>query len=140
MNGIGQCMTTRPWPWKMALDESPPPPRKLIKDLRVLTRFVALYCRFRHAGSAKAPVNFKFADVPALAGGRLSLCTACNKLLAHALVKRLRCPLDPKPACKRCPQHCYAPPYRAQIREVMRFSGRKLVLSGRLHYLVRLFS
>jgi len=37
--------------------------------------------------------------------------------------------------CKHCPEHCYAPRYRAQIREVMRYSGPRLVLRGRLDYL-----
>jgi hypothetical protein len=46
--------------------------------------------------------------------------------------------MDPKPACKHCPQHCYAPRYRDEIREVMRYSGRKLVMSGRVDYLVHL--
>ena len=63
------------------------------------------------------------------------LCPACRKLLAHAFVQRSHCPLDPKPACKKCPTHCYAPKYRAQIREVMKYSGRRLGLRGRLDYL-----
>ncbi len=112
--------------------------RKLQRDARTLTRFVALYCQYRHRGAAKSPVQFKFADVAALNRGPLALCGDCTRLLAHALVKRMHCPLDPKPACKHCPQHCYAPKYRAAIREVMRFSGRKLLLGGRLDYLWRL--
>ena len=53
-------------------------------------------------------------------------------------MKRSRCPLDPKPACKHCPVHCYHPTYRQNIREVMRYSGRRLVLSGRLDMLYHL--
>jgi hypothetical protein len=46
--------------------------------------------------------------------------------------------MDPKPMCKHCPSHCYRPSYRARIREVMKFSGRKMVLSGRLDFLLHL--
>ena len=74
----------------------------------------------------------------AIHGKPLHLCAACTKLLSHSFVKRRSCPLDPKPACKRCPTHCYAPFYRAQIREVMKVSGRKFVLRGRLDYLLHL--
>ncbi len=83
-------------------------------------------------------MQLKTHDVTTLARGKLTLCADCTRLLAHALVKRSHCPLDPKPACKHCPQHCYHPKYRAAIREVMRYSGRRLVLSGRLDYFIHL--
>lgn len=37
--------------------------------------------------------------------------------------------------CKHCPDHCYYPTYREQIRKVMAFSGRQMVVRGRLDYL-----
>ena len=49
--------------------------------------------------------------------------------------ERARCPLEPKPSCRLCTDHCYAPTHREQIREVMKFSGRHLILRGRLHLL-----
>ncbi len=124
-------------PLKVITGDAAATPKKLRKDLRVLASFISLYCRFRHPSATKTPAALKFVDVEAVFGRPLPLCPACTKLLAHALFKRMRCPLDPKPACKHCPQHCYAPTYRAEIREVMRYSSRKLLLSGRLHYLVR---
>ena len=45
------------------------------------------------------------------------------------------CPMSPKPSCKHCPSHCYHPTCRARIREVMKFSGRRLVMTGRLDLL-----
>ena len=116
----------------------PPADKKLLRDLKTLTRFIAIYCRYRHAATDKLSVQLKTHDVTTLARGQLTLCADCTRLLAHALVKRSHCPLDPKPACKHCPRHCYHPKYRAAIREVMRYSGRKLVLSGRLDYFIHL--
>lgn len=111
---------------------------KLEKDLRVLVRFIRLYCGHRHAGAAKAPFALHGFNGRALGRRPAVLCPPCRKLLAHALVMRARCPLDPKPACKHCPVHCYHPTYRRNIREVMRYSGRRLVLSGRLDLLYHL--
>jgi len=74
----------------------------------------------------------------ALAGREVCLCPACARLLAHAMTKRTHCPMDPKPACKHCSKHCYNPVYREQIQRIMKYSGRKLLLSGRLDYLVRM--
>ena len=112
--------------------------KKLRRDLKVLVRFVQVYCRDRHQDAQKTGVTLKTHDVEAIAGAPVLLCDACAKLLAHAFIKRTRCPMDPKPACKHCPQHCYHPRYRAMIREVMKSSGRKLVMSGRLDYLYHL--
>ena len=111
----------------------------LRRDLKVLARFITIYCHSSHPDQPKSAVNLKTHDAAAIHGRSLDLCSSCQKLLAHAFVKRSRCPLDPKPACKKCPTHCYTPKYRAQIREVMKFSGRKLVLRGRLDYLFHLF-
>jgi len=35
---------------------------------------------------------------------------------------------DQKPACKNCPVHCYAPQQREQIRQVMRWTGPRMLL------------
>ena len=108
------------------------------EDQRVLVRFIRVYCDHRHGDAAKAAFTLSGVDGRVLGKRPVALCLACRKLLAHALVKRARCPLDPKPACKHCPVHCYHPSYRQRIREVMRYSGRRLVLSGRLDMLYHL--
>jgi hypothetical protein len=111
---------------------------ELRKDLKTLALFISIYCRYRHEGTERHPVQMKTHDVQAIAGRAVDLCPECMKLLGHAFIKRTHCPMDPKPACKHCPNHCYHPAYRAQIREVMRFSGRKMFLAGRLDYLFHL--
>lgn len=121
--------------------ESVPARRKarlLERDLKILVTFVCMRCRDCHRHAEKQPFALKTHDVARLARGDIQLCADCRRLLAHALTKRTHCPYDPKPMCKKCPTHCYAPDHRAEIREVMRYSGRRLVLSGRLDYLLHL--
>jgi len=115
-----------------------PPDPKLRGDLRTLAQFIRLYCQNRHAGVEKSELRLKDPYLPDLRVGKIELCPPCAKLLAHAFVKRVHCPFSPKPACKHCQSHCYQPIYREQIREVMRYSGRKIVLSGRLDLLFKL--
>jgi hypothetical protein len=103
-----------------------------------LALFILVYCRHKHPEADKKPAALHTHDVKAIAGRDVVLCAECAKLLAHAFVKRSYCPYDPKPMCKHCPSHCYHPTYRARIREVMKFSGRHLVLHGRLDYLFHL--
>jgi hypothetical protein len=110
----------------------------LDRDIKVLTSFIGLFCRERHPEREKKPVELPGLRAPLTKRPPPDLCSDCGKLLAHAIVKRTYCELDPKPACKKCPRHCYAPKYRAQIREIMRYSGRRMVLRGRLDYLLHL--
>lgn len=110
----------------------------IARDLRTLGKFIDIYCRHKHRDAPKSSPRLKDFDFAALRLDRISLCPACSKLLAHAFVKRAHCPMNPKPACKHCASHCYQPAYREQIRQVMRYSGRKLVLSGRLDLLFKL--
>jgi hypothetical protein len=95
--------------------------RALAKQAKTLSRFIAVYCERQH-GSPRG-----------------ELCVECAGLRDYALRRLSRCPYDPKPKCKECRTHCYAPEYRARIREVMRFSGTHFVRRGRLDWLVRYF-
>ena len=113
---------------------------ELEKDLRILGRFIESYCRRCHAHRDSAPAKLGTHDVEAVVGRELRLCAECRKLLAHSFVKRTRCPLSPKPACRRCPDHCYHPRYRAEIRRVMKTTGWRFALRNPLEYLRHLRS
>lgn len=93
---------------------------KIELEIGTLRRMLALYCRGRHAGGPE-------------------LCAACRELEAYAADRLRRCARRPKPACKDCPKHCYAPEPRSRIREVMRYAGPRMLLRHPLltlrHYL-----
>ena len=110
--------------------------REIAGDLRVLGKFVACYCRHHHRDAPRAAFRMSGIDLSGTKLGKRKVCEECRRLLAHAVTKRARCPLEPKPSCRVCPVHCYAPHMRQGIREVMKFSGRHLILRGRLHYLL----
>ena len=82
-----------------------------------------------------------YAAMCPLAGRRAKPTTAAGlsgaAFLLYACERRLRCPLEEKPACKHCPVHCYRPGHREKVREIMRFSGRHLIRRGRLDLLWR---
>ncbi len=110
---------------------------KKVKDIRVLRDFVSIFCRENHKAEAKDTFPIKDAGLRrSLGGKKLVLCQDCRKLLSHGIAKLLLCPYDPKPMCKKCPTHCYAPGYREKVREVMRFSGLHLIKHGRLDLMV----
>ncbi len=120
-----------------------PSSRHLARDLKTVGRFIAVYCEgccgHERAEAVREPtlVRLDLTDKP-IEIGPFNLCDDCRKLLTHAVVKRSHCPMDPKPWCKNCPNHCYHPTYRQRIREVMRYSGRKIMLRGRVDYLLHM--
>ena len=106
------------------------------KELKILAEFIALACRSRHGREQKVPA------LPELAGitrKPLSLCSDCAGLLDYAAGRLRACPLEPKPSCKKCLVHCYRPEYRQKIRAVMAWSGKRLILRGRLDLLRHYF-
>lgn len=112
--------------------------KKEQKDLRLLVRFTAVYCQHHHTAPKNGVEVGSEAGAPLLAGQQM-VCCDCREFLAYAVARRMHCPLDPKPVCKHCPVHCYKPDYRQRVREVMRFSGRHLLLRGRLDLLWHYF-
>ena len=110
--------------------------QKKEKDIKILRDFVAIYCRETHREADKAQFKGEDIGLPAGCVASAELCDECNKLLKHGVVKLLLCQYDPKPMCKKCQTHCYAPGYREKVREVMRFSGMYLIKHGRVDLLV----
>lgn len=110
------------------------------RDIRVLRDFVAIFCREKHPEPAKSVFTMKDERLRDLLGdGAPVLCPDCTKLLSHGIAKLLLCPHNPKPMCKKCETHCYAPGYRERIKEVMKFSGLYLVKHGRLDLMAHYF-
>jgi hypothetical protein len=61
---------------------------------------------------------------------RKSLCENCNNLLEYALIRLEKCPQHHnKPTCAKCTIHCYKPDKREYVREVMRYSGPRMLLN-----------
>jgi hypothetical protein len=112
--------------------------KKEKSDIRILIRFVAIYCRERHEGP-KDPFSLKQLDITQIEKKKVLLCRECKRLLAYGIGMRLACPHDPKPMCKKCESQCYKGEYKDKIREIMKFSGMYLVKHGRVDLLYHYF-
>lgn len=92
--------------------DCPTTPR-LMREQRTLEAMQAIWCRDQHGVQPDgAP-----------------LCPACSDLMAYAAKRLAVCPYgEEKPVCAKCRIHCYGPKQREEVREVMRYSGPKMVL------------
>jgi hypothetical protein len=112
---------------------------KIQKDVEVLGEFIFIYCSEMHRGE-----KLFSAEAGGDAGRYLEkisnlYCRDCRKLLLHSVAKRILCPYNPKPACKKCETHCCGKGYREKIREVMRFTGKRLIKQGRFDLIKKYF-
>ncbi|CAH2030361.1 nitrous oxide-stimulated promoter family protein [Trichlorobacter ammonificans] len=103
--------------------------RHQYKDIKIIARFTQVWCA-GHQHSSRQPYP--------LPGGLhpVELCEECSRFVAYAIARRLHCPLEAeKPSCKNCRIHCYAPAQRELVKRIMAWSGRRMILRGRLDYL-----
>ena len=104
----------------------------------MLARMVQIYCSGHHSDTVKGDI-IRRGILETLDLRETCLCRECASLLVHGLVKRINCPFDPKPRCKHCTEPCFSGEYRDFVKKVMRYSGLKLIKSGRIDLVWRYF-
>ena len=77
------------------------------REMRTIEAMVRIYCRSYH---------------------QKDLCEECGEILTYAIARLDKCTFGPlKPACNNCNVHCYSPKMREKVKEIMRFSGPKMI-------------
>jgi hypothetical protein len=60
--------------------------------------------------------------------GKEGLCPSCLEVDRYARTRLEKCPYgEAKPTCLNCPIHCYSPSMKERVREVMRWSGPRMI-------------
>ena len=80
------------------------------KEKEVVELMIRLYCHKKHHTKGD------------------ELCSSCKELVDYAHLRSDKCPfMETKTFCVNCKVHCYKPEMREKIREVMRFSGPRMI-------------
>ena len=83
--------------------------KKRIREKELVSQMIRLYCRKQHHEQS-------------------GLCPDCAALDEYAKMRSDKCPfMETKTFCSNCRVHCYKPEMREKIREVMRFSGPRMI-------------
>jgi len=86
--------------------------QRLSREIKTIKIMIQMYCTSKHNTKNKA------------------LCSSCFKIEAYALQRIDHCPFKTdKPTCVKCPVHCYMTEKREMIRQIMRHSGPRMLVS-----------
>jgi predicted amidophosphoribosyltransferase len=82
---------------------------RISREKRTVSAMVEIYCRGNHRTG--------------------TICGDCGELLEYSMKKLDKCRFsESKPACSKCPVHCYGNEMRGRMRSVMRYSGPRMAL------------
>lgn len=107
---VGTPARERPLPHEHPCRETPPLKGRLAREFLTMHHMVDLWCRDHHGAAASHP------------------CASCAEFLAYAERRLAKCPYgQDKPTCSNCPIHCYKQAPREFAKEVMRYSGPRMI-------------
>lgn len=79
------------------------------QEKKIVALMIRLYCKKKH-------------------GTKKELCADCQALCDYAMLRSDKCPfMETKTFCSNCKVHCYKADMREKVREVMRFSGPRMI-------------
>ena len=93
----------------------------LTKEKKTITLMINIYCKKKH----------KHKD---------GLCDECQELLkyAHKRLDFCKCG-EEKSFCSKCPIHCYKKDMKAKVKDVMKFSGPRLIIYSPIQFFKHIF-
>jgi hypothetical protein len=91
------------------------------RDNKTIEVMIKIYCQGQHRTGPKS-------------------CPECEELLRYAIKRINQCPLkERKTTCAQCSVHCYKPFMREKIKNVMRYSGPRMIYKNPILTLFHLF-
>lgn len=95
---------------------------RIEKEKKTITSMINIYCRKKH-GNKKG-----------------ELCQECSELLEYAHKRLDFCKFgEEKSFCSKCQVHCYKKDMKIKIKEVMKFSGPRLLFYDPIQVIKHVF-
>lgn len=101
-----------------AAGDSPQVAARREREKKTISQMVALYCAGNHCIEVRTKKAYCGEEV----------CPECLAVDAYAVKRTERCQrMNVKMSCETCGNHCYQPEQREKIRQVMRWSGPRML-------------
>ncbi|MDO4535214.1 MAG: nitrous oxide-stimulated promoter family protein [Clostridium perfringens] len=96
---------------------------KIEKEKNIVALMIEIYCKGKHKSK------------------KGELCTECSELKEYAHKRLNYCKFgENKSTCSRCTIHCYKKDMRERIKDVMKFSGWRLIVYKPMELLKHMFN
>ena len=84
---------------------------RIKREKKTIDKMVHVYCKAHHDAKGE------------------ELCPDCTEFLEYAFLRLDKCPFqEEKSTCGKCLVHCYQPQMREKAKEIMRYSGPRMLL------------
>ena len=84
---------------------------RITREKKTIDVMVHIYCKAHHGTKGD------------------ELCPECTEFLEYAFLRLAKCPFqEEKSTCGKCLVHCYQPQMREKAKEIMRYSGPRMLL------------
>ena len=94
---------------------------RIEKEKQTIDLMINIYCKKKH--------NHKN-----------GLCEECQELLEYAHKRLDFCKfVNEKSFCSKCPIHCYKKDMKVKIKDVMKFSGPRLIIYSPMQFIKHIF-
>jgi hypothetical protein len=97
----------------VCMKPQPPNPehKRMRRERKTIQCMTEIYCNGHH-GTKKG-----------------ELCPECTEFKEYAFLRLSKCPFqEKKTTCGKCKIHCYKPDMKQKVRQVMRYSGPRMLL------------
>ena len=95
---------------------------RIDREKHIIEVMVKIYCKKKHKSNGK-------------------LCEECLELLDYSKKRLDKCMFgNEKSYCQKCPVHCYKKDMKEKIKDVMRFSGPRLLFYNPIEFFKHLLS
>ncbi|MGL5379198.1 nitrous oxide-stimulated promoter family protein [Clostridium sp.] len=95
---------------------------RIDKEKKTIESMIKIYCNKKHSTK------------------KGELCDECNELLTYAKKRLDFCKFgEDKKFCSKCPIHCYKKDMKEKIKEVMKFSGPRLLFYDPIEVIKHIF-
>lgn len=95
---------------------------RIEKEKHIIEVMIGIYCRKKHKT-------------------KNTLCPECQELLDYSRQRLDKCKFgENKSYCQKCTVHCYKKSMKSKIKEVMRFSGPRILFYNPVEFFKHMFS
>ena len=105
--------------------------KEVARDIVTLAGMTEIYCADHHDDALRTPYDSEAVRAGVYPARKIPrLCPECAAHTRYGEVRRALCRREPRPSCKTCANHCYAPDEQAFQRKAMAYAGPRAMFRG----------